>query len=168
MYFSVGITLAFAVCMNALHLRALEIVSRYSRVEAELLDILIQIERAKAYRQLGCNSLFVYATCELKLSESVAYAFISVARKSMTVPTLKTEIERGGLSVSKASRVVSVITPANDAEWITKAKTLPKAQSLNVRSLRLIPKPQRLSRRAILRHSDLVCSLGSLKRPFRN
>jgi hypothetical protein len=70
---------------------------------------------------MGYPSLFVYCTDRLKLSESCAYAFISVARKSKTVPQLKEAVTRGTLNVSQAKRIVSVIAPSNAELWIENA-----------------------------------------------
>ena len=68
--------------------------------------------------------MVAYAVHDLKLSESVALNFINVARKSVQVPELKAEIEAGSFCVSKARKIVSVITPENKTDWIEKAKTL--------------------------------------------
>ena len=56
--------------------------------------------------------------------ESHAYAFITVSRKAVEVPELKTAIASGTLNLSTAKRVVSVIERSNQKEWIRKASTL--------------------------------------------
>ena len=89
-----------------IHKRALEIASQYRRAEIDLIEILEKVDRHKVYRRYDCSSLFKYATDVLKLSESVAYIFINVARKSRQVPQLKEEIRRGNISVSKAKKIV--------------------------------------------------------------
>src|SRR5947208_1705915 len=90
------------------HTRALEIVRQYKKVESELLDILQKIDETKVFLKLGYTSLFDYSVKALGLTESVAYGFISVARKSRAIPQLKEAISRGDLTVSKATKITSV------------------------------------------------------------
>src|SRR4051794_31056093 len=104
-----------------LHEQALHAAKKFFQAEASLLDILQKIESTRAYRQFDHTSLFSYAVGMLKLSESTALNFINVARKSVEVPALKQEIEAGNLSVSKARKIVPVLTSENQAEWIEKA-----------------------------------------------
>jgi hypothetical protein len=82
----------------------------------------------RVFRALGYASLFAYATQELQLTEAIAYGFIQVARKSREIPELKKAICEGDLTVSKAKRVVSVLTPKNQDTLLNMAKTLPKRQ----------------------------------------
>ncbi len=110
-----------------LHQRALEISKAFRKNESDLIETLFQIDEANVFLVLGYPSLFSYAVEALKLSEGNAYAFSSVARKSKQIPELKEEIKNGNLSVSKAKRIVSVITPENKSEWIKRAVALPKA-----------------------------------------
>ena len=53
------------------------------------------------------------AVDRLKLSESTALNFINVARKAVQVPALQAEIRAGHVSVSKARKIVPVLTPQN-------------------------------------------------------
>ncbi len=110
-----------------LHTQALELAQNYRRCELALIEILERIEAGKTHLRMGYSSLFVYATQALELSEAVSYALIQVMRKSREIPELKTEIAAGTLTVSKAKRIVSVITPINKTEWVNKAKTMSKA-----------------------------------------
>jgi hypothetical protein len=107
-----------------LHQRAVELVREYQRVEAELIEILKQIDDRKIYQKFGASSLFIYATKVLGLTESVAWNFISVARATKKHAALNKAIQNGELSVSKARRITSVLTLQNQDEWIEKAKTL--------------------------------------------
>lgn len=111
--------------IRELHRRALEASRKYFQAEAELLELLQEIDACKGFRDLGHASLFSYAVDGLKLSESTALNLINVARKSLQIPALKTEIQAGNLSVSKARKIVPVLSVLNQAEWIEKAKTLP-------------------------------------------
>lgn len=106
-----------------MHERALNLVKQHSRIEAELIQSLQEIDACKLYKKLECPSLFVYATQKLGLSEAVAYAFISVARKAKEIDSLQSAIKKQELSVSKATRIVSSLRPENAKELIEFAKT---------------------------------------------
>jgi 5-methylcytosine-specific restriction endonuclease McrA len=107
-----------------LHERALQCVAKYKRCEKEFVDILEKIDQGKAYLEFGVSSLFRYCVECLRLSEDESYRFIQVTRKAVTVPALKAAIGEGMLTVAKASRIVPVITPATQEEWIGKASEL--------------------------------------------
>jgi hypothetical protein len=109
---------------DRIHAQALEISTRYKRAEAELIGILQQAEEHRVFLKRGHSSLFTYVVRELGLSENVAYSLISVARKAREVPALKTQLQAGQMTLTNARRVVAVLTPHNQAEWIAKASTL--------------------------------------------
>jgi len=109
-----------------LHERALIAVRNFKKSELDLLNILSEIDSAKAYLDLGFSSLFTYAVKALGLSEAQSYSFMAVARKSKEVPELKTSIAEGRLSISKAAKIVSVLKPQTAEAWIIKAATLPR------------------------------------------
>lgn len=112
--------------MNPLHVQALEAAKRFKKAEADLIDIFQKIEDAKVFRKMGYSSLFDYGVKALRLSEANTYAFIQVARKSRDVPALKSARRDGSLSVSKAKKIVSVITSENQEDWLMKAQSLSK------------------------------------------
>ena len=114
--------------VNVIHKKALEIVARYRGCEIELIDILQQADSAGVCYALGYNSLFKYCVDGLGLSEEVAYVFINIARKAKEIPALKEEIRAGNITVSKANRVVVVITETNQSHWLALAKTVSKRQ----------------------------------------
>ncbi|MCM0606472.1 MAG: HNH endonuclease [Xanthomonadaceae bacterium] len=107
-----------------IHSRAVDVSFRYRKAEAELMEVLQQVETHQVYLHQGCSSLFGYVVKNLKLSESVAYNLISVMRKSREVPALKTEIEKGTITLSNARKIAPVLTLSNQVEWIAKAQTL--------------------------------------------
>ena len=98
---------------QALHDEAIEVCERITRDQASLIEILQQIDRVKLYKKFQRSSLFQYAVHELKLSESVAYCFINVARKAREISSLNEAIRNRSLSVSKAGRIVSALTQEN-------------------------------------------------------
>jgi 5-methylcytosine-specific restriction endonuclease McrA len=114
--------------MSDIHLRAVQACARLKRAESDVIDALIEVERHRVHLQRGHASLFVYAVRDLKLPESVAYAFITVARKSREVPELRQAIAQGAITLSHARRIASVLTRQNQAEWLHKAATLSQRQ----------------------------------------
>ncbi len=69
-----------------------------------MLGVLIKIERLKLHRTLGFSSLFTYTVSALELSEPVAYALISVARKAKEFEVLNDALRLQRISVSRASQ----------------------------------------------------------------
>lgn len=101
-----------------LHLKTKAVAEKYRQIESELVKLLIQMDERKAYRELGYASLFQYSVHELKLSEAVTSAFITVSRKAAQVPDLMQALEEQVLTVSKAAKVVSVLNPESAPEVI--------------------------------------------------
>ncbi|MGZ3696560.1 MAG: hypothetical protein ACXWP5_00580, partial [Bdellovibrionota bacterium] len=111
-----------------IHSRAVEISARYKHAEAELIEILQQVEKHGVFIRRGHSSLFNYATRELGLGESVAATLITVARKSSEVPAMLDRIREGSMTLSNARRIAPVVTPETQGEWIEKACTLSNRQ----------------------------------------
>ena len=113
---------------DRIHGQALEVSAHYKRAEAELIEILQQVEKHRVFIRRGHSSLFSYVTKELGLSESTAYSLITVARKARQVPELKAEIRSGRMTLSNARRVASVLTAENKKDWIQAACELSSRQ----------------------------------------
>ncbi len=113
-----------------LHDKALVLSKHYLETENLLLELLGEIDLQKIYLQLGYPSLFAYCVSALGLSESQSYAMTGVSRKCREVPLLKEAIESGRLTVSKAKRILPVLSDpkACASDWIEKASTLPQRQ----------------------------------------
>lgn len=128
---------------DQIHARAVEVSSRYKRAEADLIEILQQAEEHRVFLKRGHSSLFQYVVEELGFSESTAYGLITVARSSRQVPELKAQLRSGKITLSNARRIVSVLTPQNQAEWLSKASTLSSRQLekevIKVRSIEATP-----------------------------
>jgi hypothetical protein len=112
--------------LNGLHERAVLAAKTYKRSEVELIEILEEVDKNRVYYHQGFNSLFKYATDALKLSEEVAYIYINVCRKTREVPALKEELKNGAITVSKAKKLTSVLTPQNQNYWLSLAKSSSK------------------------------------------
>lgn len=109
-----------------LHEKAVTHAKTFHRAEADLIDILQEIDAAKTFLHYQCTSLHAYCFKFLKLSEANTSNFIAVARKAREVPELKEAIRNQELTVSKARKIAPVINKDNSAEWLNLAKTLPK------------------------------------------
>lgn len=109
-----------------IHQKALEVVGQFKRAEADLIDVLQQADEYKVYLRFDCRSLYEYSVKILKLSEGLAYNFITVARKAKEVPELKQMIHSGALSVSKARKITPILTKNNKSQWLQMAIDLPQ------------------------------------------
>ncbi len=109
--------------IRELNERAIRVAGTYSRCEAELISILQEFDKYRGYLHFGCTSLYQYCIDILKLSEATTYNFTTVCRKAVQVPELKIAIDSGEISVSKARKIVPVLTKENHDEWLALAKT---------------------------------------------
>ena len=112
----------------AIHERAITRAQKYLVCEGELLESIIEADQDKLYEKFGLGYLTTYCVKHLGLDETVAGVLVRVARKSQAVPELKLAVIEGDISISNARTIASVITIENQAEWIEKAKTLPKSK----------------------------------------
>ena len=141
--------------MQGLHERAMKAAQNYLLCEKELLSLLIEMDEKKMFYQLGFSGMFNYCLTALKFSESQSGYFSQVAKKAKVVPELKKAIVEGGLSLSKARRITSVINSENHSLWIEKAKQLSQKElerevcEVNPRSIRDKVKPLSQNRHEI-------------------
>jgi hypothetical protein len=103
--------------------RCVKVAKLHGKAEQMLVEGLIEVEAEKIHKLLGYRSMFLYATEELKLSEAVGLALISVARKAKELKVLRVAVAQGRVSPSKASRIVAHITSENAEEIINFAST---------------------------------------------
>lgn len=111
-----------------LHERALELSKIWKQTEAELVAVLIAMQRENAFVRLGYQGIYSYCKEALNLSEAQSYYFRRVVEASLVVPTFEKAVTSGQLSLSQARRIVPVVTRENPEEWIEKAKVLPQRE----------------------------------------
>lgn len=111
-----------------LHAKAQRVARAYRRAESALLEILQAMDDSGGYRWLGCKSLFEYATRELKLSESVSYTMIAVARKGNEIPELISHLKERKITLTAARMITPVLNFENHAAMLQAAAVLPKRQ----------------------------------------
>lgn len=107
---------------NALHAEAVRAAKIHATAESYLLDVLSVVEKKKFYLDCGLTSLYQYCVQLLNLSEAISYSLIAVIHKSKDVPELKSAVQSGEVTLSKAKKICSVVTYANHKEWIDLAK----------------------------------------------
>ncbi|MCB0390397.1 MAG: hypothetical protein KDD58_03855 [Bdellovibrionales bacterium] len=110
-----------------IHQKCESAVNDLKSCESQLIYALQEADKFKIYRYLGKNSLFQYAL-SLGLSESQAYNYITVARKSRECPELQKAIDKKEITISKARAVSGVIREDNQIKWIQLAKTSTKRE----------------------------------------
>ncbi len=125
--------------VSDIHQKTLECAKRYQSCEAELIDCLQLVLRESVHLKMRYSSLHGYVVQALRFSDDQAYHFTRVAVKALEIPEIKSAIASGALTVAKARRVLSVITPRNQAEWISKATTLSQKE-LELEVVKVHPK----------------------------
>ena len=80
---------------------------------ADLLALLIEVERRSLHLALGYASLFVYCTRALRLSEQAAYSRITAARAAKRFPILLALLTEGELTLSSVGLLAPHLTDEN-------------------------------------------------------
>ena len=71
-----------------LHERAKRIANELLSREAELLEVLMEMKKRRAFEVLGYRGVFEYVQKALKLSDAQAFYYQKVVQKSFEVPAL--------------------------------------------------------------------------------
>jgi HNH endonuclease len=142
---------------ESIHQLAVLAATEFKQAEKKLLLALIEVEKSSVHLRMGFSSLFQYAVSSLGLSEAVAFNAISVARKMREIPELESEVSEIG--VSKLRKIVSVLTPKNQSEWISKAKTL-SSRALEKEVARVSPRMATPERSHYVSEKRLALKLG--------
>jgi len=152
--------------VDQIHSQAVDLSRRYKRAEAELIGILQKVDEHQVFLKRGYPSLFSYVTRELELAESVAYALITIARKSQEVPELKLQIDAGTISISNARRVASVLSPHDpqgNSEWLKKAGELSNRQ-LEKEIVKICPQKAAVERASYVTPERIKLEIGLSER----
>jgi len=112
--------------------QAINAVKTLKKAEYDLIKVLQKVDEKKVYAYYGFRSLFQYSLSALHLTESQAYSYINVARKSQQCPALDEALKNKEISVSKLKQVIAQITPSNQTEWIDRVKTMSKRELENL------------------------------------
>jgi hypothetical protein len=87
-----------------------EAAARSRSAVAELIRVLIEVERRRLHLALGYSSMFAYCTTRLKLSEAAAYSRITAARAARQFLAILPMLEEGALTLAGLSRLAAHLT----------------------------------------------------------
>ena len=107
-----------------IHEQAILLSKKYQTLSSQIIEVLIEIDKDQTFKDYECTSLFNYCTRYMNFSDDVAYNFITVARKVCEVPELKSEVEEGRITLTKARKICSVLNSENKSYWFDKARNL--------------------------------------------
>lgn len=107
-----------------LHEQALAKAKKFKSAHAELLQIVIEVDKAKLYEKFLLTSTYSYCLKILNLSESITCTLTKVARASHQFPELKEAIISDEIHMSNARQIAHLLSQENKTEWIEKAKCL--------------------------------------------
>jgi hypothetical protein len=93
-----------------------------SRLEADLLVHLLELDGRELYLGLGHPSLFAYCTEVLHFSESVAYHRIAAARAARSFPRVVDLVRSGELHLSGVRLLIPHLTRENERELLSQAR----------------------------------------------
>jgi hypothetical protein len=144
---------------EVLHEKAQSRAKTFHRAEADLIDVLQELDEAKTFLHYRCTSLFDYCLKYLKLSPAVTANFINVSRKAKEVPSLKEAIRNQEITVCKARKIAPVLTKENSQTWLEKAKSMPKLQ-LEKEVAKAAPKTLTPEKARYVTEDRILISLG--------
>jgi hypothetical protein len=110
-----------AISDDELLRRLVDLVRQSRRVESDLVAHIAEVERRRLYAREASPSMFAYCTQVLHLSESEAYARITVARASLEHPMLLDMLAAGRIHLTGIARVAPHLTPENRAQLLERA-----------------------------------------------
>jgi hypothetical protein len=122
-------------------LRALSaLLSESRRIEWNLVAHIGEVEERRLFAREACDSMFVYCTEVLHLSEHEAYLRIAAARAAREHPMLLTMLGDGRLHLSGIAKLAPHLTPANRDVLLERATHKSKRQ-IEVLVADLAPRP---------------------------
>jgi len=110
------------------------------RIEWELVAHIGEVEQRRLFAREACESMFVYCTDILHLSEHEAYLRIAAARAARDHPMLLTMLSDGRLHLSGIGKLAPHLTVANRATLLARATHKSKRQ-IQVLVADLAPRP---------------------------
>jgi len=109
------------------------------RIGVEILELLYEIEKRKAYCELKYDGLYTYCIKELGFTDSQAYQRIQAMRVLKEIPEIKLMIADGSLSVSSVSKVQTHLRQEKKTGVVqTKAHKLELFQSMQNQTSRQV------------------------------
>ena len=87
-----------------------------------LVASLLEIDKRRLYRDVGCSSLFTYCTEVLRLSEHAAYLRMEAARTARKFPVVLERLASGDLTLTAVGLLAKHLTPENHVSVIDAAR----------------------------------------------
>jgi HNH endonuclease len=116
------------------------LLSQSRRIEWELVAHIGEVDERRLYAREACDSMFVYCTEVLHLSEHEAYLRIAAARAAREHPMLLAMLGDGRLHLSGIAKLAPRLTPANREVLLERATHKSKRQ-IEVLVADLVPRP---------------------------
>ena len=105
---------SFSTLSNPELLAAVERAASCERIStAELVALLVHVDRRRLYLSQGCSSLFTYCTQVLHLSEHAAYGRIEAARAARRLPAVLNLLADGSVNMTTITLLAPHLTPEN-------------------------------------------------------
>ena len=120
--------------------RLAALLSQSRRIEWELIAHIGEVEERRLFAREACDSMFVYCTEVLHLSEHEAYLRIAAARAAREHPVLLAMLGDGRLHLSGIAKLAPHLTPANRDVLLERATHKSKRQ-IEVLVADLAPRP---------------------------
>lgn len=108
--------------LQDLHVRLKEAADSVVRGMLRLSDLLLELERSKAYKEKGCSSARHYASSVLGISLAEVRRFLAVAKKLEKLPLVKQAAEEGRLGWHAVQTVAEHATPSTEQKWVEVAE----------------------------------------------
>lgn len=108
-----------------------------------LLEVLAAIDQRRAYRELGCGSLYEYLVCTLRFSEAAAFRRIRAIRAIRLFPPIAVLLREGRLTLETATLLHPHLEDADAAKLVQQAAGLRTWQVARLLAPRQAPGPER-------------------------
>ena len=89
--------------------------------------LLPEVNRRRLYEKYKMSSIFEFAAKLCGMSEAQVRVALNLRERFEKLPTLKSLLENGEVSMNKLARVVSIATPENEEQLAAMVKVLPRS-----------------------------------------
>lgn len=101
---------------------------RQRQADHEVARLLVEMADDELFRALGYARLVEYTTQVLELTPRVTRDLLRLGRRLADLPRLDAAMAAGDLDWTKARELLRVATPANEEDWIRRAREVPSRE----------------------------------------
>jgi hypothetical protein len=123
--------------------RAKQLASIEREATCDLLEVLAAIDQRRAYRELGCGSLYEYLVGALRYSEAAAFRRIRAIRAIRLFPPIAVLLREGRLTIETATLLHPHLEDEDAAKLVQQAAGLRTWQVARLLATRQEPGPER-------------------------